>query len=54
MGNKSQFKDASGQELLDRIIEEINEPEFMVMGAVNIHTQQSQSLLSALGESYAH
>lgn len=54
MGNESQYKNSSGQELLDRIIEEIEEPEFMVFGAVNIHTQQSQSLLSALGESYAH
>jgi poly-gamma-glutamate synthase PgsB/CapB len=54
MGNDSKHRNATGQELLEIIIGEITETEFMVLGAVNIHTKQSQSLLNALGESYAH
>lgn len=54
MGNDSSYKNASGEELLNKIVSEIEETEFMILGAVNIHTRQSQSLLTALGENYAH
>ncbi len=54
MGNESKYKDMEGVDLLVELANKIEEPEFMVLGAVNIHTKQSQSLLMALGESYAH
>lgn len=54
LGNSSAYKDATGTELLNKITEEISEPEFLLFGAVNIHTKQATSLLSLLETQYAH
>lgn len=54
MGNASKYKDASGRKLLNAIAKEVNEPEFLLFGAVNIHTKQSRSLLKTLEKKNAH
>ncbi len=54
MGNTSKYKNANGRKLLDSIAEEIGQPEVLLLGAVNIHTQQAVSLLSVLEKKNAH
>jgi len=54
LGNSSAFKNATGRQLLDKITQEIAEREFILYGAVNIHTQQSQSFLNLMEKNYAH
>lgn len=44
-GNSTQYRDAKGALLFDEIVDAIDDPECMLFGAVNIHTQQSQALL---------
>lgn len=45
LGNSTQYRDAKGALLFDKMVEAIDDPECMLFGAVNIHTQQSQALL---------
>lgn len=45
-GNSTDYRDAKGVVLFDKLVDEIDDPECMIFGAVNIHTQQSQALLS--------
>lgn len=45
-GNSTDYRDAKGVVLFDKLVDEIDDPECMIVGAVNIHTQQSQALLS--------
>lgn len=44
-GNSTHYRDAKGTLLFDKIVDAIDDPECMLFGAVNIHTQQSQALL---------
>lgn len=54
LGNSTPYKNATGRILLDRIATEIKEAEFLLVGAVNIHSKQSLSLLRQLEKRYDH
>lgn len=57
LGNSTDYQHANGRKLLDNIVTAINERECLLVGAVNIHTPQSQALLSVLEKRnriYAH
>ena len=54
LGNSSVHKNASGRQLLDRIVNGVNEAEFLLLGAVNIHSRQSVSLLRQLENRRGH
>lgn len=54
LGNSSDYRDAKGDVLFDKIAEGFEHENVILFGAVNIHTQQSQQLLTTFGESYAH
>lgn len=53
MGNMSEFKDADGDALMDKIADTV-EKECLLFGAVNIHTPQAQALLGTLEGQHAH
>lgn len=53
MGNASEYKDADGEALMDKIADTI-EKECLLFGAVNIHTPQAQALLGVLEGQHAH
>jgi poly-gamma-glutamate synthase PgsB/CapB len=53
-GNSTQYRDAKGAVLFDKIIESIDDPECIIFGAVNIHTPQSQALLSLIESGTLH
>lgn len=53
-GNSTEYRDAKGKLLFDRIVDEIDDPECMIFGAVNIHTPQSQALLGLLEGEASH
>jgi poly-gamma-glutamate synthase PgsB/CapB len=53
LGNASAYRDADGKQLLNQISEHVTE-ECLLLGAVNIHTKQSQALLRHLERKYAH
>jgi gamma-polyglutamate synthase len=54
MGNSSKYKDLTGNKLLNSIVKEVGEHDFLLFGAVNIHTKQSRSLLKTLEKKSAH
>lgn len=54
LGNASAYRDADGKQLLNQISEHVTEEECLLLGAVNIHTKQSQALLRLLERKYAH
>lgn len=54
LGNSSEHRAASGSKLFGKMVEAIEEKECLLLGAVNIHTQQSQNLLKLLEKNYAH
>lgn len=54
LGNSSIQRDLNGRELLNHITSNIEEDECLLLGAVNIHTKQSQALLKTLEKKYAH
>lgn len=57
LGNSTKYKSADGKQLLDIISETFQGKESILFGAVNIHTQQAQSLLGVLEKKqgkYAH
>lgn len=54
LGNTSPYRDADGSQLLNQISEHVTEDECLLLGAVNIHTKQSQALLRLLERKYAH
>lgn len=55
LGNSTKYRAADGQLLWQEIQSAIQEDECLLVGAVNIHTAQSQSLLSMMsGEEVAH
>ena len=58
LGNSTKYKNAKGTQLLDIIGETFEGKESILFGAVNIHTQQAQSLLGVLekkrGKQHAH
>lgn len=57
LGNSTNYKDASGNLLFDKIVEAVDDKECLLFGAVNIHTKQSQALLGLLEGTkadYAH
>ncbi len=56
LGNSTKYRDANGELLWKKIRENIPEEPCLLVGAVNIHTLQSQNLLETLfetGEVYA-
>lgn len=48
MGNSTEYRSASGRKLFDAIVDSVDEKECLLVGAVNIHTEQSQALLKVL------
>jgi poly-gamma-glutamate synthase PgsB/CapB len=54
MGNSSDYKNADGDELFNRISETFRHKECILFGAVNIHTPQAQALLSVIEGEQAH
>ncbi len=55
LGNSTDFKDAEGEVLLDKIAATFKQKECILFGAVNIHTPQAQALLGVLeGNVHAH
>ena len=54
MGNESEHSNLTGRKLLKEISKVVTEDEFLLLGSVNIHTKQSQSLLKFLEKSHAH
>jgi gamma-polyglutamate synthase len=54
LGNTSQYRNASGKSLFNKIAKEIKESEFLLLGAVNIHSKQAGSLLKLLERQRAH
>lgn len=57
LGNSTDYKNANGRKLLDKIAESLNGKESILFGAVNIHTPQAQALNTVLESKkvgYAH
>jgi poly-gamma-glutamate synthase PgsB/CapB len=54
MGNSSDYKNADGDELFNRISETFRHKECILFGAVNIHTPQAQALLNVIEGERAH
>jgi poly-gamma-glutamate synthase PgsB/CapB len=55
LGNSTDFKDAEGDVLFDKIATTFKQKECILFGAVNIHTRQAQALLGVLeGTVHAH
>ncbi|MGK7916444.1 MAG: poly-gamma-glutamate synthase PgsB [Prochloraceae cyanobacterium] len=50
LGNSTEFKDESGQGLLDKITGAVKSQEILLIGTVNIHTQQAERLLHLFAE----
>ena len=46
LGNSTEYRSASGEVLWNKIVESIDEKKCLLVGAVNIHTEQAESLLS--------
>ncbi len=46
LGNSSKYADSDGDELLKRIVSMSNQPKVLLVGTVNIHTSQSERILS--------
>ncbi len=53
MGNASEFANASGEELMEKIATTVD-GDIILFGAVNIHTKQAQNLLTVLEGKHAH
>ncbi|MGK7873664.1 MAG: poly-gamma-glutamate synthase PgsB [Xenococcaceae cyanobacterium] len=45
LGNSTKFKNASGKEILEQIVTQTKAKKILLIGAVNIHTQQAEQLL---------
>ncbi|MEB3248659.1 MAG: poly-gamma-glutamate synthase PgsB [Merismopediaceae bacterium] len=45
LGNSSPFKDFDGKVLLGKMLETLDNPHVLLVGAVNIHTHQAETLL---------
>lgn len=54
MGNSSDYKDADGNALFEKISNTFRHKECILFGAVNIHTPQAQALLSVIEGEKAH
>lgn len=54
LGNSSAYKNANGRELMDGMLKNIHEKDFLLFGAVNIHSRQSRSLLRLMEGSNDH
>ncbi len=52
MGNDSSYKDYSGRQLFKSIVSSVDENEFVLFGAANIHTPQALELLGVLERRY--
>lgn len=50
MGNSTSFKTANGETLFETIAKTVKQKNSILLGAVNIHTQQAETFLSALYE----
>ena len=50
LGNSTEFKDESGQGLLEKITGAVKSQEILLIGTVNIHTQQAERLLHLFAE----
>lgn len=53
LGTSSKFKEASGQELLRQICTKTDSKKILLVGAVNIHTEQAEKLLHFFEEERA-
>ena len=48
MGNSTKFADMNGQQIMEKILDFIDEKEFLLVAAVNIHTKQADNTLEFL------
>lgn len=47
LGNSTKYRSASGELLWEKIVESLNDETCLLVGAVNVHTEQAESLLNA-------